>query len=226
MVTRDDLVLARPDGNRIFMVVFELSTLLFALVFAFPHIPTAVVDETGRRNEFKWTSVADSEGLRNAIRDLLRTSDILEACRGATAIGDELEAVCDHRTLSTFYHLNLLAEEVPLTTRQMVEAVCRVYQKLATLELRTREEVIALLRHHQFIQNNTRLRPGANINRSQSALLTFCMELSVEWIQPFFARNVRFYIPPGLVPDSYTGVPAPLRAMLQRGTGEGGFGGA
>lgn len=224
MPTRADLVQARPDGNRIFMVVFELATLLYALVFAYPHIPTTLIDETGRQREFNWTSVLDNVGLRDAIRGLLRTSDTLEACRatgGAADAVDELAAVCDPHALSALYRLNLSSDEVPLTTRQMVEAVCRVYQKLTELELSTREELIALLRHHQFVPNATRLRPNEKNSRTHAALLTFCTELAVDWMQPFFARNARFYIPPALAQSSFAArtftatvapQPVPLRA--------------
>ena len=217
MPTRADLIESRPDGNKIFMVAFELCTLLFTLVYAFPHIPTTLVDEAGLRQVFNWTQANTMAGLRDIIRGMLRTSDVLEASRpggiGAaaapTGVVDELEAVCDPRTLSKRYRLNLYDDAVPLTTRQMIEALCRVYDNIFKLELSTRDDLLALLRHHRFIPNNKTIRPDASANRTQSALLQFCTELAVDWMQPYFARDVRFYIPPGIAASAYEKPPTP-----------------
>jgi hypothetical protein len=230
MPVRSDIVTVRPDGNRIFMVMLELCVLIYTLIYAFPSYPTALVDETGLRRQFGWLGVSSTESLRNAVRDLLRTSDVLEASRrtlfpdapNEEAAIDELAAVATPRTLSARYGLNLFHDGVPSTARQMVDYICSVYGKLYTMDIATREDLVALLRLHQFIPTTFRLKMddaratkiagvtvgptlrtsgtlgatgvgGGNITRP--SLLSFCAEHAVEWMQPYFARDVNFYVP-------------------------------
>lgn len=151
MPVRSDIVTIRPDGHRIFMVMLELCILIFTLVYAFPSYPTALVDETGQRLQFGWLGVSFFESLRNAVRDLLLTSDVLEASLrplfpedpNEEAAVDELAMVTNPRTLSPRYGLNLFLDSVPSTARQMVDYICSVYSKINTVHIATREDLVA-----------------------------------------------------------------------------------
>ena len=98
MVARDELLGPGADGNKIFMVGMELVTTLFALLYAFPHIPTSIVDNVGRRTEFAWRNITSTETLRSALLNLLQTSDVLEASLAPVRAGGRFSVcLCEGR---------------------------------------------------------------------------------------------------------------------------------
>lgn len=185
------------------MVTLDLSNIMFALVYAFPAFPSAIVDETGQQQEFQWKPAGSSKEFRTVICNLIKTSDALEASRSSDATVDELAAVSNAHTLSARYRLGLYDPGVPITVRQMVESVCAVYNHLYTEVISTRDDLVGILRLHQFIPSSVRFKEDGNTDRSQSALLRFCAEHTVEWMQPFFARHVQFFIPPDRMAASF-----------------------
>jgi hypothetical protein len=195
---------AAPDGNRIFMVALELVTILYAMLYAFPHIPTGVVDNIGYRKAFTWFNVTSTAAMHEALENLLRTSDVLEVSRAPGATMDDVTAaaVADPRALSRLFGLRLyergVAGAAPATSRQMIEAICAVYRALTVMDIGTRDDLYGLYRLYQVLPTSGYALPGVvrlgNIDRS--ALVEFCSGLAVAWIQPYFSKDAAFYLPP------------------------------
>lgn len=244
MTLRSEIIGVRPDGHRIFVVVLELCNILFALAYAYPARPVAIMDEEGQKKQksFAWRSVSNSDGMREAIRDLLRTSDVLEALRRRAATStsvsrtgvvdarlsggmfasaaalilsrtppviddaeedDELFHAADSRRLSARYQLGLYGAGVPTSVQQMVESVCGAYLTLRDRKITNREDIVAVLRVHQLIQPSFRMNVDEAQDQSQTAVLRFCAERTVEWMQPFFARHINFLVPRPMVQPSF-----------------------
>ena len=66
--------------NKLFMVAYELVMTLFAILYAFPHIPDRILDDDDEDGEdAQWFSVQSNNAFRAAIENLLQTSDVLRA---------------------------------------------------------------------------------------------------------------------------------------------------
>lgn len=161
------------------------------------------MDETGKQKTFQWQPANTSKEFRDAVRNLLKTSDALEASRSSDEDVDELAAVSNGHALSARYQLGLYNPGVPITVRQMVEAVCAVYNHLYTMVIAFRDDLIGVLSIHQFIPTSVRFKKDENSDRSQTALLRFCAEHTVECMQPFFVRHIHFFIPPERIAASF-----------------------
>ena len=60
----------------------------------------------------------------------------------------------------------------------------------------TRDELWTLYRRYQLIPMEYQLPLMSRIDpESRSALVRFCSELMVQWMQPYFAMHSRFYMP-------------------------------
>lgn len=198
MVSREDLVGDKPDGTKIFMVAMELMTVLYALLYAFPHVPTGVIDEEGHQKAFTWFNVTSTEALRAAVQNLLQTSDILEfslPSGAATAADITVEAVANPRILSALFDLRLYACHVPRTARQMLESVSAAYRAILTIDILTRDELYSLYRRYQVLPAAYSLPGTLRMATEKPALIKFCTELAVTWIQPYFSKDAAFYVP-------------------------------
>lgn len=199
-----------PDGPKLLAVATELAMTLYALLYAFPHIPTSlvedVVDAAGASNdiahgEVQWFSVRSTAALRAAMEALLRTSEVLELCLrpGLTVKAITREAVGDVARLSDVFDLQLYdaGAEIPATCRQMFEVLAATYHAIGNVEITTREELWALLQRYQVIPVGYQLPGTVRVeSENRSELLRFCSELAVDWTQPYFARHVPFYLGP------------------------------
>ena len=197
------------DGRRIFMVCTELLMTLFALLYAFPHVPSALLHDVpvpGETDEAAgtddadapWFSVTSTAALRSAMEAILKTSQTLEVSlfQDATLNDITKESVADPERLSRLFDLRLYEAGVPATTRQMVESLCAAYRALLDATVTTREELWALYRRYQLIPAGYQLPGMARVEKEdRSALIRFCSELTVAWMQPYFAQNAKFYLP-------------------------------
>lgn len=181
---------------------------LFALLYAFPHIPTAIMDDipvgdgstkdAGDDADAPWFSVTSTTALRAALEAILKTSQTLEVSLNHTATLNDItkEAVADPENLSRLFDLRLYEDRVPSAARTMVESLCAVYAALLNSIITTREELWSLYRRYQLIAPEFHLPGMSRVEASnRSALVRFCSELTVAWMQPFFAQNAAFYFP-------------------------------
>jgi hypothetical protein len=198
------------------MVGMELMMSLYALLYAFPHIPTTLLDEgdvLGQADEpgqssdpsqegKQWFSVMSTEAMRAALDALLQTSEVLDsALAPGQAITDlSRTVVADARRLSEFLDLRLYDDDVPATCRQMFETIAAMYNALDRVDITTRDELWTLYQRYQIISMDYQL-PGLSRveTANRSALLRFCSELAVSWLQPYVSKNPAFYLPPDTV---------------------------
>ena len=211
------------DGRRLLMVGMELMMSLYALLYAFPHIPAALMEDVtaaavptapgdaGEGDEgeegvadapsdTQWYSVSSTAAMRASLEALLRTSEVLEVSlrAGATAEDIKLGELQDARALSRLFDLHLyeVDADVPITCRQMYECIAAIYRALGALDITTREELRMLYQRHQLLPTGyklpglVRVEPG-----NRSALIHFCSELTVDWMQPYFSRHPGYYMP-------------------------------
>lgn len=195
------------DGRRLLMVCMELIMTLFALLYAFPHVPAALLedvadgadDDAGITADAQWYSVVGTTAFRGAIDALLQTSQVLEASLRPGATPDDIRGqdIANMRTLSDLFDLKLTdpAVRIPLTCRQMYENVVALYRAVYTNEITTREELAALYQRLQLMPASYKLPGLVQLDNNRSNLIRFCSEMTVEWMQPYFARDPAFYTP-------------------------------
>ena len=120
------------DGRKLWMVAMECIMTLFALLYAFPHIPGTLLEEGETEEGNAWFNVTSTEALRAALEGLLKTSEVLEYSlpynRSMKDVGKEVftaqashdgESVHDPHRLSKTFQLQLNDSDVPATCRQM-----------------------------------------------------------------------------------------------------------
>ena len=202
---------APADGPKILAVATDLLMTLYALLYAFPHVPSTLVGDVAvdapgsaadlTRDDVQWFSVRSTNALRAALEALLQTSEVLETSLrpGLTTDAVTRAALADPRTLSDLFDLHLYdAPEVPITCRQMFEGIAAVYRAVNTVEVTTREELWTLCQRYQVIPVGYQLPGKVRVeSENRSDLLRFCSELAVDWLQPYFARHAAFYRPAG-----------------------------
>ena len=184
------------DGNKILMVCQELVIVLFCILYAYPIVPSRIVDD---RASSSWYLVGSTANLRDAITKLMQSSEVL---RASLAPGFGLEkltytAVCDLRTLNEMLDLRLGEEGLPVACRQMMSALQAVYRRVTSESdnLTTREGMQVLFQRLQLLGPTFKL-PADRADRS--GLLRFCNEQTVEWLQPYFATDPLFFNPLGM----------------------------
>ena len=189
------------DGQKIWMVATECVMTLFALLYAFPHIPSALLDDSDESNEatdVPWFSVTSTAALRAAMESILQTSEVLEysLAKGKTVENITKDAVSDMGTLSSLFDLQLEHPDVPHTCRQMFQNIVALYSALNQTDITTREQLSTLYRRYQFIASGYQLVGMSFVETgNQSSLMKFCTELMVQWMQPYFSKHPRFYLP-------------------------------
>lgn len=180
---------------------------------AFPKAPSSVFEEEGGPKT-QWLSVVTTNGLREALQLMLQTSDVLVAslASGFSAEDITVDAASSAPEVSRLFRLGLYAPDgaVPSTCRQMFETVTAAYRAIAFVDYPTREELHGMLRpwgvcHQRWWKagggaTTPRIRrymvipmgyklPGLSMAmENEEALLRFCSELTVKWLQPYFAR--------------------------------------
>ena len=184
--------------NKVLMVAMELVMTLFALLYAFPHIPDRILDDEEDDVAAQWFSVQSSPAFRAAVENLLQTSDVLQASLLPPLKPDDLtsEVVTNVRRLSDTFGLCLTSHHVPSTCRQMYESIVSMYQILLSTDIGTRDDLHFMFTKYQFVSTKHRL-PGLSKEASEdrAALIRFCSERTVAWMQPYFVRDQRFYLP-------------------------------
>ena len=193
----------KVNGNKIWMVATECVMTLFALLYAFPHIPSCLLDdvykdETEEAEDPQWYSVTSTAAMRAAMESILKTSEVLETSLtpGRTVDGITKDAVSSVGTLSSLFDLRVDDPDVPSTCRQMLQNIVAVYAALNQTEITTREELFALYKRYQLISSNYQLAGLSRVAAGdQSSLVRFCTELMVQWMQPYFSKHPRFYMP-------------------------------
>ena len=193
------------EGERILMVSMELLMSLFALLYAFPHVPSRLIeplDDEDDRGGTYWKAVTDHASLRDAAMRLLHVSPVLRVClpRGhALAVDLTPDVLGDADRLDECLGLGLYADGVPVAAQQMVHAICGVYASLFQPPLDPsaaalgRDWVLALLTHHGILAPGVVVSPKAQAD--QSGLLAFGSHHTVAWLQPYFASDPLFYHP-------------------------------
>lgn len=148
----------------------------------------------------QWTAVSTTDGLREALQSLLQSSGVLAASlineQSVEAI--TVDAASSAPAWSALFGLQLYNRDVvPSTCRQMFETVTAAYRAIAQSDLVSREELHGMLRRYSIIPTAYQLPGLSSATESESALLRFCAELTVKWLQPFFAQDAGFYAPAG-----------------------------
>lgn len=190
------------SGERHLMVAMELLMSLYALLYAFPHVPSSVLEEEGGA-QTQWLSVTSVGGLRGALQTMLQSSEILIATLppGMTADDITVDVASSAPALSRLFDLRLYdrtaAVPVPATCRQMFETIAAVYRNIASVSLTSREELHGMMRRCMVLPSAHRLPNLDSAIEEERALLRFCANLAVAWLQPYFARDSNFYLPPG-----------------------------
>ena len=184
------------DGRKALMVGMELMMSLYAILYAFPHIPSSLLDDPNDDVVPQWFSVTSTAAMRAALEAVLRTSNVLTASLRKGATPEDIKGVnlADPFALSDLFGLQIL--ELPITSRQMFECIAAVYRAVYTIDVTTREELWTLYRRYQVIPSGYQLPGLARVNaQDRPALLRFCSELMVDWVQPYFSKHPAFYLP-------------------------------
>lgn len=202
---------ASPDGERILMVAMELVMALLCCLYAYPHIPSRILDDGGGTTV--WFSVSSIQAFRLALLNLLHESSVIQVCLGVTSKADVVSILtwnilCSIDDLNRVMQWNLYKDDVPTSCQQMFETIVSVYRAIdmtldpacfianhkPALDIPTREFLLRVYQRYLLIRTNYHLPH----NRSEhSGLLRFCSELMVEWMQPYFASCPLFLYPQG-----------------------------
>lgn len=190
-----DLESPPVDGNRLLMVAQELMMALFSLLYAYPHIPSRIIDD---RRSTTWFSIGSKEALRLGITNLLQTSPVIAAslAPGVALTDITWRTACDPDELDAKLLLQLYHDDVPMACQQMYHAIAAVYTAVTNnRDIPTRESMQFLLQQYQVLPTNFKL-PSDRSDRT--GLLRFCSEQTVAWVQPYFACHPLFFDPTGL----------------------------
>lgn len=201
------------DGRRMLMVAMELLMSLYALLYAFPHIPAALMEDVVDTNQdyaeadppaeedagTQWLSVSSTAAMRAALEALLRTSEVLEVSMRAGATTDDigLADLSNAHSLSRLFDLHLYDADsgVPCTCRQMYESIAAMYRAMAAVDVTTREELRVLYQRYQLLPMGYKMPGLVRMDTgNRSDLIQFCSELTVEWMQPYFSRHPEYYL--------------------------------
>lgn len=202
------------DGDRLLMVAMELVMNLFALLYAFPHVPSRLLDssavtEAGTANapsaNNAWFSVASHSALKLSLLNIARTSPVFRSCMAELGYSPDtdltVEALCQPGRLDELLGLNLYVDEVPISCQQMYHSICAAYKSLVfpTFDMEgvtiTREWLARLFEDHGLTGAAAVGRKGMDRN----GLLSFCSVRTVAWLQPYFASSPLFFHPRGLL---------------------------
>ena len=183
------------DGNRLLVVAQELVMTLFCVLYAFPHVPSRILDAN---QTTVWYSIGSMDALRSAITNLLQTSPVIQAAVGpGKAVSNvTYRTACDPDLLNDQLNLTLHHHNVPVTCRQMYRLIAAMYTVLTSPDdITTREHMQQLFQRMQFLSPAFRLPTDRS---DRTGLLRFCSQCTTEWMQPYFASHPLFFYPSGL----------------------------
>lgn len=204
------------DGEKIWMVATECIMTLYALLYAFPHIPGALLEDVfvdeGEAPDEAWFSVMSTSAMRAAMESILKTSEVLLYSLSPNKTLDKLTKeivskdvsnntktslpVADVDQISEFFDLHLNDPMVPGTCRQMYDSIAAVYRTLNNMDITTREDLRELYMRYQLLPTGYQLPGLSRVEmENRSALVRFCSELAVQWMQPYFSKHPVFYMP-------------------------------
>lgn len=184
------------DGNRILMVAMEMIMSLFAVLFAFPHVPSRIIDGK-MENVTAWYAVTTHSELCAALLELLNNSPVISLCARRPPLG--AVDICDIDALSDQLDLFLSAEGVPITCRQMYSNICAVFSAIFVPRIDmtgvtlTRDWLAHLFAGQGLLRASLSSAGHKGVDRS--GLMGFCSEQTVAWLQPYFASHPRFFHP-------------------------------
>lgn len=189
------------DGERALVVALELTMTLFCVLYAYPHVPSVVLD-TGTGATSTWFAVATPGALRAALLHLLRQSEVMQSCAagGPATLNDLLfDDLGDANRLDAVFGLRLGADNVPVVCRQMFQAIAALLRAVGTLtDVGTRDALQRLYQKYQFLPMNVSAGARRVERPDRAELLRFCSEQAVGWLQPYFGSHPRFFQPRGL----------------------------
>lgn len=191
---------ATVDGDRLLMVAMELTMSLFAMLYAFPHVPARILgagDEAPR-----WFAVKNHGELCAALLSMLQASPVVAVCmQGAGFSVDDLDlaALCDPAQLDAKMGLNLYAEDVPIGCQQMYHALCGAYAALLHPPLISGDTVVTReWMQRLYSQQGLTGASVGKVGQDRTALVKYCATQTVAWLQQHFAGQPLFYHPQGL----------------------------
>ena len=176
---------------------------LYALLYAFPTVPSALLDDVYSVSDedaggAQWFNVSSIGSLLSVTEGMLRTSEVLEYSLPPTTSAEKISksVFMEMDSLSDFFQLQLNHADVPSTCRDMYRCITAAYRALMASRITTRDELWTLLRRYQLIPLEYQLPGLERVDAgNRSALLQFCSELMVQWMQPYFAKHPLFYMP-------------------------------
>lgn len=199
------------EQQKYLMVAMELIMVLLSLLYAFPHVPATLLDDDADDDDYDerapaagegamtWFNVSSTGALRSAVDALLHTSDVLEvSMRPGLSVEDVTrDTIADPLKLSDAFGLRLYQDDrVPATCRQMYEGIAATYKALNESDVATRTDLWTLYQRYQLIPVGYQLPGMVRVEKpNRSALLRFCSELAVDWLQPYVAQKPGFYVP-------------------------------
>lgn len=209
------------DGNKLWMVGQQLTTTIYAMIFAFPHIPNKIMPDPDEEAVFFVPET--NRAFKLAVENLLQTSDVLRVSLSADySVSDLiLENVGNLQRLAIIFGLEIFQGRCPSSTRQLFERICDVFCVISTQKrLPTRRDLETFLQSRGFLPNALnanigngsvlRQRPeprdGLDLDdeeeeeeeakwRSSTSLLGFCAHHTVLFLQPYFADQIALYLP-------------------------------
>lgn len=156
-----------------------------------------ILDDDENENP-QWLSVTSTDTFRAAIENLLRSSDPLEVClnHGKSIADISLATVSNLVSLSELFQLRI--SECPSSCRQMYECIVAVYSVLQQGAVGTRNDLFGLYQRFGIISRSYKLPSFSSQQVSEQVrpdLLVFCSKLCVDFLQPYFAQDVSYYLP-------------------------------
>jgi hypothetical protein len=78
----------------------------------------------------------------------------------------------------------------------MFENIAAIFRALHGVDVTTREELWTLYQRYQLLPVGYKLPGMVRLDmEDRSALIRFCSELTVDWMQPYFAKQSAYYLP-------------------------------
>lgn len=189
------------DGDRLLMVAMELVMCLFGLLFAFPHVPSRLIDNT--KGETTWFSVVTIRALQMALLNMVRSSPVIQTClaeQNRPLKSLTMDTLSRPGDLDEALGLNLYHDDTPITCQQMYHGVCSIYESIQSPRFDMEGVTITREWLAKLFADQNLMSPAATGKQGQdhSALISFCAERTVAWMQPYFASNPLFFHPQGL----------------------------
>lgn len=206
------------DGNKLLMVAQQLVATIYAVIFAFPHIPNKIMADVDEEAVFFVPET--NRAFKLAVENLLQTSDVL-----AVSLSDDysiaditLENMGNLQRLAIVFGLEIFQGRCPSSTLQLYERICDVFCVISEQKrLPTRRDLEQFLLMRDFLPNalNANIGRGASLRqrpepregqeedeedeetnwKSSTSLQGYCAHYTVMFLQPYFADQIELYLP-------------------------------